>query len=49
MGQLTLTCSIDDLNEAHPIIHNKLFAIRVFYCGVVRLIATGINKMATRM
>jgi hypothetical protein len=33
----TLTSSVDDLHEAHLVIHHKLLAVGIFYCRIVCL------------
>ena len=33
----TLASGINHFYEAHPVVHNKLFAISVLYCGIIRL------------
>jgi hypothetical protein len=34
---LTLSCSIDNFYEAHPIVYNHSLSICIFYCGIIRL------------
>lgn len=34
---LTLACGINHLYEAHPVIHQQLFSVCVFYCWVISL------------
>ena len=32
-----MSCGINHFHEAHPVVHNKLLAISVLYCGIIRL------------
>ena len=36
-GESTLASSIDHLDKTHSVVDNQLFAIGIFYCGVVCL------------
>lgn len=43
---LTLSCSVDDLNETHFIIYYQLFSICIFYRRIISLTIRIIRKAA---